>query len=562
MHAPTVSQRKLRGALGVVIASLVLLSFGAVTASAAGDEAAWMFEPDAVVEIELGGLSEEELEKLETEKDEYQAGTFELKVGGVVQGSPLAEVGIRLKGGAGSFRPLSKKAAFKVKFNEYVKQKFFGLKKLTLNNMVQDPSMLHETQTYELFRLLGVPAPRTGYANVRVNGVNYGLHLNVETYDDVSLPHWFESTGHLYEADEPGLDVTAGNQDKFEIDEGDDEDIADLEALIVAANNAVGDWSDGMAGFADLEEMARIWAVERYVGHWDGYAGVAAPFRPNNYYLHSLESGEFSMLPWGTDQTWELDVEFDQPAGGVMFNRCFEDSDCAALYVRALRDLQASIAALELGSQASCLAVLLAPWQAMEDEERREFDAEQIAEGVEDAEDFIAERPDELSDWLATQPGEGGESAGEEPAPCGQPEPEWQVKDSGGVVPPLIPSSSTEQVQLIASPPVGGADRIVRLVRFDATAGLLGTRLQVDQPGRLVVTATMRTREGVRRVCSTHAQVDAPGRLALQCRLSRAARRHLRARWLELHITIGFTPQTGAAETIRREVIVPRQYHH
>ena len=154
-------------------------------------------------------------------------------------------------------------------------------------------------------------------------GSNYGVHLNVETYDDVSLlPHWFASTQHLYEADTPGVDVRPDSQDEFEVDEG-DPPLTDLEALIAAANDNAGDWSDGMSGVADLDEMAKMWAVERYVGHWDGYAGVALPFdppvRPNNYYLHSDESGLFSMLPWGTDQTWGTDVEFDEPAGGLLF---------------------------------------------------------------------------------------------------------------------------------------------------------------------------------------------------------------------------------------------------
>ena len=44
--------------------------------------------------------------------------------------------------------------------------------------------------------------------------------------------------------------------------------------------------------------MTRMWAVERYLGHWDGYT------TKNNYYLVSDPSGRFQMLPWGTDQTW------------------------------------------------------------------------------------------------------------------------------------------------------------------------------------------------------------------------------------------------------------------
>jgi hypothetical protein len=42
----------------------------------------------------------------------------------------------------GSLRTLDQKAAFKIKFDEFIEgQTFLGLKKLTLNNMVEDPSM-------------------------------------------------------------------------------------------------------------------------------------------------------------------------------------------------------------------------------------------------------------------------------------------------------------------------------------------------------------------------------------------------------------------------------------
>ena len=51
--------------------------------------------------------------------------------------------------------------------------------------------MIHETLGYEVLRAAGVPAPRTGFAYVRVNGVGYGLYLDLETYDDVSLPRLF-----------------------------------------------------------------------------------------------------------------------------------------------------------------------------------------------------------------------------------------------------------------------------------------------------------------------------------------------------------------------------------
>ena len=241
------------------------------------DEISWMFSPDAVVEMNIGDISEEELDALEAEPDEYVKGTFELKVDGVTKGVPLVDVGVRRKGGFGSSRPIKTgKSGLKLRFDEFVKgQLFFGIKRLTLNNMFQDESMVHETLTYELFHELDLPASRTGYAFVNLNGAKYGLFLNVETLDEITLPQWFPTTGHLYEADAAGVDVRPGAAETFEVDEGDEGDLGDLKALIAAANDESGDWSDGMAAVADLERMTAQWAVERYVAHWDGYAGAA-----------------------------------------------------------------------------------------------------------------------------------------------------------------------------------------------------------------------------------------------------------------------------------------------
>jgi spore coat protein CotH len=524
-------------------------------AEAAEDPAAPMFQPYAVDVIDLQ-LPQASIEALEAEPEEnYVDGTFSMAEsdgtpGGLGPFSTPITVGVRLKGGNGSFRELKdEKAAFKIKFNQVKGQKFLGLKKLTLNNMVQDPSMLHETMSYEAFRALGVAAPRTGFANVYVNGVDYGVHLNVETYDDVSLPHSFASTQHLYEADTPGVDVRPDSQDEFEVDQGDEEDRADLEALIAAANDEAGDWSEGMSGVADLDEMVHMWAVERYVGHWDGYAGVAVPFdppvRPNNYYLHSDESGLFSMLPWGTDQTWGLDMEFDEPAGGLLFNKCLADESCEAAYVEALRETQGAIGGLDLGSQAGCLAARLAPWQAMEDADRREYDEEEIAAGVEEAEEFIAERPGELSTYLAAQPGEGEGSTVGGPAPCGPPKPEEE--ESPG-------SKEAGSGSAGGQPPTPEAlprpTRRLRLVELVAGRRRVSAKVQTAGGGTLTVTARMPSRKGAREVCDGSSQVGEAGRANVSCPLSAAARRRLRRRDLHLHVVVVFAPRTGERETV------------
>jgi CotH kinase protein len=532
-------------ALGVVLASLATMAAGGPATASAQDEIAWMYDADAVVEMNLGGLSEEELDALETEPDEYQKGTFELKVNGVTKGVPLADVGIRRKGGFGSTRPIKTgKSGLKIRFDEFVDdQLFFGIKRLTLNNMVQDKSMVHETLTYELFHALDLPASRTGYAFITLNGAKYGLFLNLETLDEVSLPQWFPTfgePGHLYEADAAGVDVRPGEAGTFEVDEGDDGDLTDLEALIAAANDTEGDWSDGMDPVADLERMTAQWAIERYAAHWDGYAGAAEdtpdpeePIRPNNYYLHSDMTRVFQMMPWGTDQTWEFDgLGFEDEAGGLMFNRCLEDVSCKELYLEGLIDVHCASQDLDQGAHAAKLATTLASYQEEEDSLKRGYTAEQIEEEVENVEGFAALRAEQLEEYLTSEGVLGGVD------PCAP------------VIPPATPKGAPATVDPPAAPLIGFGKSRVR-------GNFVSTRLTVPGAG----TATQRVTtwlDGKRvKACAAKKGHTGAGRLMIHCRLSERVRDARASKRLRLKVLVGFVPQSGAPQFDIRRIGIP-----
>lgn len=494
-----------------------------------------MYDPDQVVEIRLGGVSEEELDALEAEPDEYVKGSFELLVGGVPKGVALNDVGIRLKGGLGSGRPVKTgKSGFKIRFDEFVDdQLFFGIKRLTLNNMIQDPSMVHETLTYELFHDLGLPASRTGYAFVKLNGSVYGLFLNLETLDEISLPQWFgeDNTQHLYEADAPGTDVTTGSATAFEVDEGDDGegDLGDLENLIAAVNDEEGDWTDNVSPFADLGQMTRAWAIERYVAHWDGYAGIAAPFRPNNYYLHSDLAGVFQTMPWGTDQTWEIeDVEFDEPAGGVMFNKCLADASCRQLYLDGLSEVRCAVLDSDAAARAAQLAAMLDPYQDLEDEARRESSPEEIAEELEEVESFATARPGWLEDFLVAE-----EVLGDGPDPCVEPEEPTEpdkpvVTPLPGPVPP-VPAPALEF----------GASKLKGRVVF--------TRVETPSTGTVSQKVTAKIDGRRVQACSDTETREGAAVVKIRCKLSGAVQEARADGPLKLRVRVGFAPEQGKA---------------
>lgn len=499
---------------------------GAVaTAEPPPDEATLMYARNAVVVIDLT-LPQTSIEALELDHEEYQPGTISLAFtdgspDGIGPATEPMEVGIRLKGG-GSFRPLAKKAAFKLKLNYVKGKKLLGLKKMTLNNMVQDPSMLHEALSYELFRATGVAAPRTGYAFVRLNGEPYGLYLNVETFDDVSLERWFgdfDDPQHLYEG-AYAIDVTPGSAPAFEVDEGDEESLADLEALIAAAAIEGGPFHERMTGLADLEQMTRMWATEKYIGHWDGYAGAEGAWFPNNYYLFSDPAGEFQMLPWGTDQTWGERLEFDGDAG-ILFDQCLADLDCKALYREALIEVGRTVEDLRLDTVAAETAEMLAPWQGLA--AREEHDLATIQAAVDRTRGFIADRPRELGDWL---------------------DPDLTPVDH-----PPVHGLSGEKGDGMAPAPS------VRLERVSLATGVLTTQLTVPAAGQAYQRVEIQTVNGPITACSARESAPVAGPLILRCVLSATIQRRRRTRWLKLNVRTSFTAADGTVESTFRRVI-------
>lgn len=387
----------------------------AITSGVAFDRAAWLFDAAREVRIDLtvGAAAEQ---SLVDHRYQYVSAQFRLTAeeGALPSEGPI-EVGLRLKGGVGSFLPYgpNSKSGFKLKFGEFVAgQRFEGLKKLTLNNMRQDPTLLREALTYELFRYFGIPAPRTGFANVYVNGQLRGLYLLLEPYDDVSLDWWTASLQHLYDAhwsEEPPF--TKPELDSwdlarhFEVDEGDANDYTDLEELADAI--AVDGPMDAEAAKRiDFRQLGVFLAVEKYTSHWDGYSGSLF-WTPNNYNLMSDRFGRFTLLPWGADQTWGYvqPKESFGSAQGLLFSRCLQTAGCRAAYYATLEGLPALVSDLGLAQAADSWFEIHGTARRA-DTVRQSSEAESVAE-LALVHQFIGERPNDVATFLTGRQTQG-----------------------------------------------------------------------------------------------------------------------------------------------------------
>lgn len=221
--------------------------------------------------------------------------------GSLVEGDRSIEVAVKLKGAAGSFRDFDDRPALTVAVDRFVPdQRFRGLARFHLNNSVQDPTLLNEWLAGEILREAGIPATRVTHARVRLNDRDLGVYVLKESFDRSFLArHFADPSGNLYDG---GLlqDIDA----ELELDGGSGaKDRSDLRALIDA--RAAADRGEGLAPLAerlDIDAFLRFVAVERLLGHWDGYAGSA-----NNYrlYLDPARGGRAVFLPHGLDQLFE-----------------------------------------------------------------------------------------------------------------------------------------------------------------------------------------------------------------------------------------------------------------
>lgn len=371
-----------RGLAAVVAAAFLLTGFQVLPAQAAtgpskyvegSDPAAFLYDPLNINRMDIT-LPEDSLRELAG--DTYATHTGQIQVGwqpGTAvftsyKGTlPPMAIATHLKGGYGSRRPIStcnastcsvvtdQKPGIKIKFDfgdENAAQRFYGLKEITLNSMIQDPSMLREMTAYRIARSAGIPTPRAGYMRLFANGVDLGLHMILETYDKQLYKRWFTSgTQHSYEGAywQDLITVASGRVDDYtalQAKSGDETVRTDI-ANIAEINNLTGsDWWDAINGFADMGELTSNWAFERFIEHWDAYSW----FIINNYQVRFDDSGIMTMHPWGIDQTLtnqggELNVTYfgtsteNGQEVGLMFTRCMGSVECKALYQSSLARL-------------------------------------------------------------------------------------------------------------------------------------------------------------------------------------------------------------------------------
>lgn len=253
----------------------------------------------------------------------------------IVDGKEFPRVGVHIKGSQGSLRAFEDKPSLTLAFGKFDKDaRFHGLRKIHLNNSVQDSTYLCEDLSGELFRRAGVPAARVAWATVELNGRKLGLFVLKEGFTKEFLRQYFpDGDGNLYDG---GLHRDVN--EPLERDSGEGVgNHSDLQALAAAASepDVRSRWTK-LQSTLDVDRFVSFMATEVLAGHIDGYS-----LMQNNYRIYfEPRTNHAVFLPHGMDRMfYEPTASLTPPMKALVARAVIETPEGAARYRRRVAEL-------------------------------------------------------------------------------------------------------------------------------------------------------------------------------------------------------------------------------
>ncbi|MBN3510081.1 CotH kinase family protein [Mycolicibacterium septicum] len=254
----------------------------------------------------------------------------------------FSDVGVKKKSFCGSIN--SEKPCIHLDFGKFSDtseeraEDLLGSRYLTLNNSIQDLSYVRQPLGYHLLGMAGLPHSRCNLVRVFVNGTPIGqgfpgvnapgVYVNAEPIMKWYIERNFGNMkGNLYEIEHRD-DFVA---DRLRLIATEDLSAFDNKADLKFAIRHIAD--HGIAGAAevfDVEQFIRLYAMEFFLKHWDGYSN-----NTNNTYAYNdvtaveapgLGDIKFKLIPWGIDQTLRTDHRFKLGGAAVLAQLVRDDA--------------------------------------------------------------------------------------------------------------------------------------------------------------------------------------------------------------------------------------------
>ena len=234
------------------------------------------------------------------------------------QGGVWTHVGVRFKGNSTlmtTWQTGNEKMPFRVNLDafedtwpEINDQRFFGFKKLALNNGGRDETGSRDVLASKVFRAAGIPTPRATGVRVYLDhgdGPAYlGLYALVEDPEGPFLDEEFgDDSGTLYKPEGEGARFAQLVADDF-VDENGDGDGSDVAALVTALHADRSDaalWRAGLEATFDVDGFLVWLATNTLVQDWDTYGNMT-----HNFYVYGApdDGGRLHWIPWDHNESF------------------------------------------------------------------------------------------------------------------------------------------------------------------------------------------------------------------------------------------------------------------
>ena len=283
-----------------------------------------------------------------TEKTRYH-------VTAIIDGETFDNVSFSTRGNVSLFmtakNPDSDRYSYKLNFQKYEKNNYYGLDKLLLGSLYSDASYMKDHLAFEIMRAAGVASPLTSYTELYINGELRGLYLATEDVETSFLErNGFPPDTALYKPEALGIDHSKMKELNKTLPEGEklnvetdptspnfryegsdlvyiDDDPVSYPAIfdnavnkisaadrqyLVESIESLGNMSlSDPADYWDVDALSKYFAASTFLSNFDTYAGSPA----HNYYLVATK-GKNTLLPWdynlGFSDVW---VDDDKESG-------------------------------------------------------------------------------------------------------------------------------------------------------------------------------------------------------------------------------------------------------
>ncbi len=324
-----------------------------------------------------------------------------------LQGTPYT-AGLRYRGNV--VRTMSKKS-YKIKLDSG--QVFEGRKKLNCTSSMCDPCLMRESLSMGLFPEAGVPAPRTWWRAVTLNGEYMGAYCDVEQLDERFLEaHGLDPAANIYKCDDR-LVILPDSTDypsHYEKETNEDGSWDDLITFIEALNLTPDEeFYETFIDDFDFDEYLSYFAVLMLINDGDA-------IYKNFELYHDLDDDRWMILPWDKDLSWGIRWIFDpavyytsgilqgaSPSQNVLAHRVFTEPLFMNLYASRVYELITERFPVE--TLAPIIAAAHAQTEANGEVDVRKWfweDNTRLRQGAAELSDFIANREACMLDQLAS----------------------------------------------------------------------------------------------------------------------------------------------------------------